>query len=704
MLHLLFALTIAVAAPSWLPASEEEISFDDIIRKPRGLSRNKPTTLRERIAYLNLDSFIPEDRSWSTHSQYEWLCKSIRIQADPAPQDRRDRVFKMLSTTPYATTSIMQDSTTWQDLDIFAGKKPEENYVGNILCRAKTDLGKAQFMYLLGANTADHEEIMRRQEIIKTLRDNQQLRDTFTAQLEAYAPFEDLFLCHWQQHEDYLQEITKNYLFVDPLLKMTNDSTAAIWTKFAKDFVNKIRYIASDVDNLCALTLFLTSRLIDTSAPQAQGYANRATGHHQYDIFWRNAWQYSPEAIKYGITALSLYFIWSSIERSIEYCVDSLMFEEIIHYKLINVSQALRAMQKIAILIEHNEELLNRLPELKPLINLFATTKEQNPQLHELLNLLLSDTFAADAGNSLFFDRVKVLVGYVAMHTLKDELLPAIQAFGLLDAYTGIANLIEEAPDRFCFAQLETADTPHLYLEDFINPLVPADKVITNSIELGTRPALSGVAPQRSLDHPEPVEGSRNCIVTGPNAGGKSTLVKAIGINVLLAQSLGIALARRCVLTPFNFVATYLNITDDINAGNSRFKSEVLRTQELINAMLNLPAGQHGLLIFDEVFNGTTPAEGSAAAYAVAEFLGKIPNSIAIIATHFEQLTKLETDVKSGYKNYKVSVKINDDGSLTYPFKLEAGISNQHIALDMLRNEGYSGAIVTRTASLLGRA
>lgn len=686
MLHLLLVLVVALTTPSWITPADEEFSMDDIIRVPRKLSRDKPTTSRERIEYLSLDSFIPEDRNWSTHSQYEWLCKSIRIQADPIPQDRRNRVFKMLRTTPHATTSIVQDSTTWQDLSFFAGKKPGDNHIGNALCKAQTELGKAQFAYLLGASTADHEEIARRQITIKTLLNTPALRHNIDALMKLYAPSEDLFLSHWQQHEDYLQEITKNYLFVDPLLKTTNGSTAVIWTKFAKDFVNKIRYIASDVDNLCALALFLTSRQIDTSAPKAQEYANRAAGHHQYDFFWRNAWLYSPEVIKCGITALSMYFIWSSIERSIEYCVDGLMFEEIIHYKLINVSQALRVMQRIAILIEHNEVLLKCLPELKPLITLFATTKEQNPQLHELLDLLLSDTFAANAGNTLFFDRVKVLIGYVAMHALKDELLPAVQAFSLLDAYTGIANLIAETPDLFCFAQLETADTPHLYLEDFVNPLVPADKVVANSIELGNNSP------------------SRNCIITGPNAGGKSTMIKAIGINVLLAQSLGITAARNCILTPFSFVATYLNITDDINTGNSLFKTEVMRTHELTNSIINLTKGQHGLLIFDEVFNGTTPVEGSAAAYAVAEFLGKILNSITIVATHFEQLTQLEMLPDTGYKNYKVTVNINDDGSLTYPFKLEAGISNQHIALDILRNEGYSDAIVTRTASLLGRA
>ncbi len=685
MLHIVLALTIALITPSWLPASEEEISFDDLALKPKGLSRGKPATLRERIEYLNSNSFIQEERDWECHSFYEWLCKSIRTQAEPSAQYLRDTSFKMMRTTSYAASSIIQDSTTWQDLAIFGGKIPGDNYVGKALCRAQSDLGKAQFMYLLGANTADHEEISRRQTIIKTLIDKPKLRATFDTLLKNYVPSENLFLSHWR-HEQYLKDVTRDYLFTDSLLQHGNSSPTAVMGKYLWNFIGgRLNDAASNVNNLRILILCLLTAMIDTSDPLAQEYAKETGSLHKRNFLFKLGWNSNLKAIKYGITALNAYFIYQQLDRSIDYIVDALLFEEIIHYKLTHVAHMLRILQNSAQLLSQEKELLDLLPELKALLTLFATTHEQNAPLRELLDLLLSNTFAPGS-SSTFANRGKVMIGYVALQTLRDELLPALQAFGLLDSYCGIAKLLEEAPDRFCFAQLETADTPHLYLKDFVNPLVPADKVITNSVELGNN------AP------------SRNCIITGPNAGGKSTLIKAIGINVLLAQSLGIASARRCVLTPFNFVATYLNITDDINAGNSLFKAEVLRTQELINAMLSLPAGQHGLLIFDEVFNGTTPVEGSAAAYAVAEFLGKILNSITIVATHFEQLTKLEADVENGYKNYKVTVKINDDGSLTYPFKLESGISDQHIALDMLRNEGYSGAIVTRTANLLGRA
>ena len=102
----------------------------------------------------------------------------------------------------------------------------------------------------------------------------------------------------------------------------------------------------------------------------------------------------------------------------------------------------------------------------------------------------------------------------------------------------------------------------------------------------------------------------------------------------------------------------------------------------------------------DEVFNGTTPAEGQAAAYSIAHHASQFPNSICMIATHFARLTELELATDS-FTNYKVSVTCEEDGTLSYPFKLEKGNSHQHVAFDMLRLEGVDNSIVTRAQDFL---
>lgn len=690
----LFIALFVPLAPSILFSDSQTEALDDMIRKPVLSQTTQSSVLREQIAALNYSSMIIEERSWSCWSYYEFLCKSFQAQAEPLIQERRNLAFKIINSTTHASTSIIKEPVTWQDLNMFAGKRPGENYVGNILCRTKTEIGRVQFYSLLAANTADSQEIIRRQNIIKLLLAKPTFCKEISTQLNTYANSEDLFLSHWQT-DQYAQNITKNYCFNDPVLKYFNNSTVAIQVKNLYANLNLANQLASNTHGITGLALCLLAAIIDQTSPKSKDLLQRARQQQQNNLLNKYLWDHGPNAIKYGLTALSCYFLATWTQHSINDIVDNLMFEEIIHLKLQHVARIFRSMRNLAMLLQKEKQLLSLLPELKAIQILFTTTEEQNAPLHELIHLILSDVFAEDSSAD-FASRGTIMLSYIGLNTLKDSLLPALQAFSLIDAYCGVAQFMEEKSEQFCFVEFQNKEAPYLHLEQFINPLVlgrknnnddtPPQPPVANTIELGQ-------------DAP-----SRNCVITGPNAGGKSTLIKAIGINVLLAQSIGIAAAKRCILTPFSFVATYLNITDDINSGNSLFKAEVLRTQELINNFAALPPGQYGLLIFDEVFNGTTPLEGSAAAYAVAEFLGNMLNGITIVATHFEQLTKLELQPEGGYKNYKVSVVINNDGSLSYPFTISRGISQQHIALDILRNEGYSGAIVTRTANLLGKA
>ncbi len=79
----------------------------------------------------------------------------------------------------------------------------------------------------------------------------------------------------------------------------------------------------------------------------------------------------------------------------------------------------------------------------------------------------------------------------------------------------------------------------------------------------------------------------------------------------------------------------------------------------------------------------------------------KQKNSILILATHFQKLKKLE-DVTSLVKNYQVRVVRYEDGSFSYPFKLEEGAADQNVALDILKQEGFSSSILDKAYEILG--
>lgn len=145
---------------------------------------------------------------------------------------------------------------------------------------------------------------------------------------------------------------------------------------------------------------------------------------------------------------------------------------------------------------------------------------------------------------------------------------------------------------------------------------------------------------------------------------------------------------------------TYLNITDDIAAGNSHFKAGVLRARELMATAASQVGNKFSFTAVDEVFNGTSHKEGQAAAYALIEQLGKHSNNMCATVTHFPIIAHLE-DRTSDFTNYKVTVTQNLDGTIHYPYKLGLGISTQAIALDILKQEGFGATFLDKAHEIM---
>lgn len=342
-----------------------------------------------------------------------------------------------------------------------------------------------------------------------------------------------------------------------------------------------------------------------------------------------------------------------------------------IHEHMIGVATYVDAMKTMQNLGTQARHIATHVPSLASLDELDGVSKKHSKNFNYLCSLLTQSTFE---GRPSFFSRTgSVLAAHQVMKEVKDELVPALEAAGELDAYLSVAKLYKEYAAKrvkYTFVDYVSSKTPSLELSDFWNPFVNSEVVIANDFSMDSMQGLPN-----------------NALITGPNTGGKSTVLKGIILCILLAQTLGIAPARAIKLTPFANINCYLNVTDDIAAGTSLFKAEVLRAKALINAIQALRPTEFSFTIMDEVFSGTSPKEGEEAAYMFAEQLGKFPNSMLLLATHFPKLTELET-ATSVFKNYQVKVIRESNGSLTRPYKLEAGKSFINVAMDLLKEEG----------------
>ena len=183
-----------------------------------------------------------------------------------------------------------------------------------------------------------------------------------------------------------------------------------------------------------------------------------------------------------------------------------------------------------------------------------------------------------------------------------------------------------------------------------------------------------------------------NLILTGPNAGGKSTFIKSMLINVLLGQSWGMSIASACEMTPFANIHTQIHVPDS-KGHASLFEAEMYRCKDTLKL---IDGGNSGLslIVMDEIFNSTNPVEGISGAYAIAKKIAECKSALLVFTTHFVYLTKLAKNTRR-FVNYRMNVdRCGETGEISFPYVLERGVSKQYVALELLKKNGFDEGII----------
>lgn len=650
-----------------------------------------------KLRNLNMRSFTWEEEEFSSNDYMEYLQWYLNKTLNPKPRWMRGKAFhfyqkqeeKKRKRGVFYTYSD-QDVTTWENLDLFCAAKKDDDYVAKVLGLMKTELARVSFFSQLAQPTTDVDVLAGRQEIIKTFLEHDDLRTEITDILTSMQKPEAVLLTLWQK-EHFRQSMKRNYFSLPgtdnteaPGVKQLNANTIALLIKNILGHQGRLQN--------ASLTLFAAgilftygflhaTHLIDI--PEwinflAQDYKGSAS--FLIPLIWRktmgNRWVHAFLGLFSGCVCAGYAF------EEFKWTRELFVLEKIVHILTIRIAQYLRATKRIYRIIKEYP-VLAEFDEFKGIITFFENDVKKQALLDEMMNLVEDKTVQERA--KLFSNKGVVLRLYDLTFKLRKNLEEMLQAVAKVDVYSSCGRLLKKHQDarvKFCFAQYANAEKPFVDIKDFWHPLIDASYVVPNDIMLGIS------------------QNKRNMIITGPNAGGKSCVLKSVSLCLLLAQSFGIAPASSMVFTPFTIISTHLNIADDINAGNSLFKSEVLRAQQLIDTIEHLEPGQFSFTAFDELFKGTSPVEGTAAAYGVAKHLGTLPQSMCMVATHFDTLTKLEQATDS-FGNYKVMVIKNDDGSIEYPYKLYKGVSDQHVALDIIKNEGITGTVVQEAQQIM---
>ena len=213
---------------------------------------------------------------------------------------------------------------------------------------------------------------------------------------------------------------------------------------------------------------------------------------------------------------------------------------------------------------------------------------------------------------------------------------------------------------------------------------------------------------------PNPADLSRSVLITGPNAAGKTTYMKALAANTLLAQTFGIVCASRAEVVPVDMLGAFVRVGDSIGVA-SLFQAEVARCRELCaDAAAVSAAGGRAVLFLDEPMHSTPPTEGAATAVSVAKYLIGLPGVRVVVTSHFAVMAEIAEELPALMANVCVRADLRAAGGdgadaadagppYSFTYRVQPGASFQSIALEMLEAEALPAEVVAGAVQMVNK-
>jgi hypothetical protein len=199
---------------------------------------------------------------------------------------------------------------------------------------------------------------------------------------------------------------------------------------------------------------------------------------------------------------------------------------------------------------------------------------------------------------------------------------------------------------------------------------------------------------------------NKKATITGPNAAGKTTMIKSTLLNIIFSQQFGYGFYKKAKLVPYEFVHSYLNIPDT-SGRDSLFQAESRRCREIITCLVEHKTKRH-FCIFDELYSGTNPYEAVASAYGFIKYLNTFDNVDLLLTTHYSKLCKLLEAER--VENMHMKIKMTGEQGqedkkepnlIKYTYKLGKGISSVKGGIKVLEDLDYPIEIINDTRNMI---
>lgn len=336
-----------------------------------------------------------------------------------------------------------------------------------------------------------------------------------------------------------------------------------------------------------------------------------------------------------------------------------------------NLFQHTSAITQLMRLHQVTKKLYPLLPvELLPQEVAFAS-KQLDALSHKLSFFKLEASLQSEAGALVellvelvkaFFLLEPLLLFHVigALNERREQIHCLFKFAGETDAAISVASL-RQGLSCCCLPTIVAGQQKILRASEAYHPLLP--KAVVNSIEVAAKSVL----------------------LTGSNMSGKTTFIRTIGINALLAQTINTCFAREFTL-PRLLISAAIRISDNLQSEKSYYFEEVLTIKQMIAE--SGAALQH-LFLLDELFKGTNTVERIAAGKAVLSYLNR-GNDLVFVSTHDIELTG---HLHHTYDLYHFSEEIVDE-QIVFDYTLKAGGVKTRNAIQILALNGFPAEVI----------
>jgi len=256
-----------------------------------------------------------------------------------------------------------------------------------------------------------------------------------------------------------------------------------------------------------------------------------------------------------------------------------------------------------------------------------------------------------------------------------------------IDSLYKLANRIANLDIVSNFAYIATKNS-------YVKPEIDDGDIL--EIKGGRHPIVENLIPSGTYVKNDIVLDEKNnlIILTGPNMSGKSTYMKQVALNIIMAHIGSYVAADYAKIPIVDKIFTRVGASDDLLTGQSTFMLEMTEVASILNS-----ATKKSFVVLDEIGRGTSTYDGISIATAITEYIHNIIGAKTIFATHYHELTELEKELERAI-NFRVEVK-EDGKNVVFLREIVKGGADKSYGIEVARLSGVPKEVLNRSRKIL---